>query len=216
MPAALSMTGFVVLCCLLLYAAVKRELFLGAVRQEVQLAGIVSDATRYAMLRSDRDALRTIVGNVGSHAGVEHLRIFNKKGIISFSAVQAEVGRTVDKREDGCLGCHAGPQPATSLGPMEQARQFVNDRGQPVLAITAPIYNAAECVGSGCHGAQQRLLGTLDIGISRRPFQKTLANLRWQMASFSLMVLVLTLGWTAILLRQRTKGEGRAKSAGPS
>jgi hypothetical protein len=205
-PAALSMTGFVVLCCVLLYAAVKRELVRGAVREEAQLAGIVTDATRYAMLRSDSDALRSIVQNVGSHAGVEHLRIFNKKGRITFSAASGEVGRIVDKREDGCLGCHSGPQPATSLGAMDQARQFVNERGQPVLAITAPIYNAPECIGTSCHGPEQRVLGTLDIGLSRLPFQRTLATLRWQMILFSALVLVLTVGWTAVLTRRGARG----------
>lgn len=202
-PAALSMTGFVVLCCILLYAAVKRELVRGAVQRELQLAGIVTDATRYAMLRSDWEALRNIVGNVGSHAGVEHLRIFNKQGRITFSAAPNEVGRTVDKKDDGCLGCHAGAQAATTLGPMDQARQFVNERKQPVLAITAPIYNAPECVGTACHTAEQRVLGTLDIGLSRRPFQRTLTTLRWELVLFSTLVLLLTVGWTAVLTRQQ-------------
>ena len=201
-PVVLSVTGFVVVCCVLLYAGIKRDLVRGTIEQEVRLAGIVAAATRDAMLRLDRESLREIIANVGSQGGVEHLRIFNKAGRISFSSQARETNRAVNKGSEGCLGCHAGPTPTATLGPMEQARQFDNEHGTPVLAITAPIYNEPDCVGASCHPQAQRILGILDVGLSQRPFHRTLAALRTKMALFSILVLVLAVGSTLALLRQ--------------
>jgi hypothetical protein len=79
---------------------------------------------------------------------------------------------------------------------MEQARQFTNNSGNDVLAITAPIYNEPECFNAACHfhDAGQSLLGTLDIGVSQAPLKQTLSQLQNRMIVFSAMVLVLTVG----------------------
>lgn len=204
-PVALSVTGFVVVCCIILYSLMKNDLIREAIRCETNLADTVIKSTRYAMLRSDRDMLRNIVDNVGDQQGVEHLRIFNKKGVIMFSRNHADVNRLVDKKAAGCAGCHAGPVPATSLGPMEQARRFVNEWGTEVIAITVPIYNYPSCSASvACHyhDPAQKVLGTLDIGLSAAPLLKTLAVMRKRMIVFSVMVLILTVGGVAALLKR--------------
>jgi hypothetical protein len=85
---------------------------------------------------------------------------------------------------------------------MEQARQFTNNDGHDVLAITAPIYNEPECSNAACHfhDVGQSLLGTLDIGVSQAPLKKTLTQLKGRMIMFSGMVLVLTVGAVCALL----------------
>ncbi len=122
-----------------------------------------------------------------------------------FSADPAEVSRMIDKKSAGCIGCHAGPVPISSIGSMERVRRFTNDRGTEVLAITAPIYNEAACSNAGCHfhTAEQKVLGTLDIGLSAAPLRKTLAVMRGRMIIFSVMVLILTVGGVAALLRRQ-------------
>lgn len=210
-PVVLAVTGFVVVCSVVLYAGVKRDLIRGTVEQEVRLAGIVAAATQDAMLRSDRASLREIIGNVGRQGGVEHLRIFNKAGRVSFSSREREVNRSVDKGSEGCLGCHEGASPTATLGPMEQVRMFVNDRGVPVVAVTAPIYNEARCIGVACHGSAQTVLGILDVGLSQQPLRGVLTGLRTKLALFSILVLVLTVGGTLALLRQGELGRRGAR-----
>jgi HAMP domain-containing protein len=202
-PVALSVTGFVIVCCIVLYSLMKNDLIRDAIRCETNLADTVIKSTRYAMLRSDRDMLRNIIDNVGDQHGIEHLRIFNKKGVIMFSRNRGDVNRLLDKKAEGCIGCHAGPVPATSLGPMGQARRFVNEWGIEVIAITVPIYNYPTCtVACHYHNPGQKVLGTLDIGLSAAPLLKTLAVMRRRMIIFSLMVLVLTVGGVAALLKR--------------
>ena len=203
-PVALAVTGFVVICCLLLYSVLKADMTDSAILHASSLAGVVVKSTRYAMLKSDRETLRNIIANIGEQHDVEHVRIFSKKGLIEFSANQGEVNRLVDKTTAGCIGCHAGPVPTAKLGAMQQARQFDNERGRAVLAITAPIYNEPECYTASCHfhNASQKVLGTLDIGLSRQPLQKALSTMRSRMVAFSILILFITVGGVAALLRR--------------
>ena len=203
-PVAVAVTGFVVVCCILLYSVMKTDMINDAVKYETNLADTIIKSTRYAMLQADRDMLKNIIDNIGDQQGVEHVRIFNKKGLIMFSGHAAELNRFVDKKTAGCIGCHAGTVPTATLGSMERARRFVDERGVEVLAITAPIYNEPACYNAACHfhGASQKILGTLDIGFSTAPLLKTLAVMRSRMMLFSFMVLVLTIGGVAALLRR--------------
>jgi len=121
---------------------------------------------------------------------------------VMFSEDPAEVNRYVDKTSAGCVGCHAGPVPSATLGDMQKARTFVNEHRVKVLAITAPIYNEPACSVAACHfhSAEQKVLGTLDIGLDQAPLKKTLSLLGSRMIMFSLMVLILTVGGVSALL----------------
>jgi nitrate/nitrite-specific signal transduction histidine kinase len=87
---------------------------------------------------------------------------------------------------------------------MQQARRFVNPKGQEELAITAPVYNEPECANAACHvhPAEQKVLGTLDISLSQEQFRKSLATMKLQMLIFTLMTLILTVGGVSALLRR--------------
>jgi HAMP domain-containing protein len=204
-PVAVAVTGFVIVCCILLYSVMKTDMTNDTIKHETNLADTVIKSTRYAMLKSDREMLSNIVENIGDQQGVEHVRIFNKKGLIMFSEEAREINNFVDKKAAGCIGCHAGAVPTATLGSMERVRRFTNERGLAVLAITAPIYNEPACYSAPCHfhSAGQKILGTLDIGLSAAPLLKTLAVMRGRMIIFSIMVLILTIGGVAAMLRRQ-------------
>jgi hypothetical protein len=121
-----------------------------------------------------------------------------------FSSNHGETGRLLDKNAAGCVECHSGPVPAATLGDMKQARRFVNEKGKDVIAITAPIYNEPSCYQAACHvhKPEQKILGTLDIGLSASPLVNNLAVMRSRMIIFSVMVLLVTVGGVAALLRR--------------
>lgn len=204
-PVAVAVTGFVIVCCILLYSVMKTDMFNDAVSYEANLADTIIKSTRYAMLKSDRETVSNIIDNIGSQEGIEHVRIFNKKGLIMFSQQHEEINRYVDKKTAGCIGCHAGTVPHATMRDMERARRFVNKRGTEVIAITAPIYNEPACYTASCHfhNSGQKILGTLDIGLSAAPLSKTLSVMRGRMMVFSIMVLILSVGGVAALLRRQ-------------
>ena len=201
-PVACAVTGFVIACCVLLFTFVKADLIRGEVQHAADLADTVIKSTRYAMLHDDRKTLSNIISSIGDQNQVEHVRIFNKKGLIMFSREQGELDDFIDKSAAGCNECHAEAKPKSSLGTMAQARQFNNKEGKDVLAITAPIYNEPECFNAACHfhTSEQSLLGTLDIGVSQDPLKETLGQLQNRMIVFSGMILILTVGAVCALL----------------
>lgn len=203
-PVGLAVTGFMVVCCLILYSVIRDDLHRGEIVHATNLADIILKSTRYAMHKSDRETLATIIRNVGEQKGVDHVRIFNKKGVVTFSAKPGEINRQVDKNAEGCIVCHKGTVPVTSLGTMQQARTFRSPDGKDVMAITAPIYNDQNCSSAPCHvhPPSQKVLGTLDIGLSRAELDRSLMMLRIQMFVFTLMCLVLTIGGVTALLRK--------------
>jgi len=203
-PVGIAVTGFVIVSCLLLYSAIRNGVHKDAVLNATNTADTILKSTRYAMLKSDRESLATVIHNIGEQKGVEHVRIFNKKGIVNFSAKAGELNHQVDKTSEGCNMCHSGATPLTSLGSMKQARTFINSSGKSVMAITTPIYNEPDCFNAACHvhPAGQKVLGTLDVGLSQESLNSSLALIRTQMIIFTLMTLILTLGGVTALLRR--------------
>lgn len=203
-PVSLALTGFVVVCCFLLYGLIKDDITRDTVHHETNLANTVIKSTHYSMLKADQEGMNNIITNIGSQEGVEHIRIFNPKGVISYSNDKVELNKSVDKDAAGCKGCHASAVPLTSLGKMDQARRFVNRRGVPVIAITSPIYNEPACSSAACHvhPESQKVLGILDIGLSATPLNQTLAIISSRMVVFCFMVLLLTIGGVAAILHR--------------
>jgi hypothetical protein len=202
-PVGIVVTGFLFVCFVLLYSAIKDVVVKDSVGHANNLAGIVLKSTRYAMLKSDRELNTAIIQNISQQKGVEHVRIFGKTGIVAFSSNAAEVNRQVDKKAEGCIICHAKKEPITTLGNMQKARTFKNSVGEDVLAITAPIYNEPECADAACHvhPVSQKVLGTLDIGLSQEATLTSLSSIRGQMVLFSLLTLILTTAGVIALLK---------------
>lgn len=199
----------VVIGCIFLYSVIKTNMINDTIQHEIDLADTILKSTRYAMLKDDRVTLGNIIDNIGEREGVEHLRIFNKKGLIMFSSNSTEIHQLVDKKAAGCIVCHAGPVVATRMGQMEQARRFINQRDKHVLAITAPIYNEQDCTSASCHfhTPEQKILGTLDIGFSEEMLRKSLAAMNRTIIVFCIIILFLTIGGITIMLRRAGRSE---------
>ncbi|HJV67463.1 MAG TPA: cytochrome C [Geomonas sp.] len=202
-PVGVVVTGFLVVCFALLYAAIKNVVIKDAVGKADNLAGIVLKSTRFAMMKSDRELNSAIISNIGEQKGVQHVRIFNSKGVVAFSSKPEEVNHQVDKKAEGCVMCHQGKVPLTTLGSMQKARTFQNAAGTEVIAITAPIYNDPECANAACHfhPANQKVLGTLDIGLSHEATLSALTSIKLQMICFSVLTLLLTVAGVIALLK---------------
>lgn len=203
-PVGLAVTGFVAICCLSLYSIMKQDMINDAAQHGRNIANTVVLSTRYAMLHNDRENLGNIITNIGQHQGVEHLRVFNHDGFITFSRSQSEIGHQVNKKVEGCSGCHSGSKPAELLAAEKQTRFFKNERGVEVLAMSQPIYNEPSCSTTSCHyhPSTQKVLGMLDIGLDQGPLQNSLALMRYRMIVFTLMTLALTVGGVAALLNR--------------
>ena len=87
---------------------------------------------------------------------------------------------------------------------MKQARRFVNEKGKDVIAITTPIYNEPSCTQPPVMCIRRnRRFGHPGHRVSRPPrWSNNLAVMRSRMIIFSVMVLLVTVGGVAALLRR--------------
>jgi hypothetical protein len=198
-PITIAVTGFVVFGCILLYTVIKADMIDEAVLHVDSLAVTVVKSTRYAMLKADRESLANIVGNVGTLAEVGQIRIYDEAGVVHFSGVDRSAEAKVSTTEiDAWSRQIMQPDYAQRTG---THHNVTNADG--LIAVSTPILNEVNCSTAACHfhAEAEPVLGFLSIGISREPLEKTLALLRTRMIIFSLMVLFLTIGGVAALLR---------------
>jgi hypothetical protein len=197
-------TGFTIVCCILLYTFVKADMKEDSIRYEVALADTILKSMKHEMVMSDRDTLQQIISDIGQQERVRYARIFNCSGVISFSSDKEETGIQIDRQSEACKKCHRGPKPSTSLDPMEQASVYISEEGERIMALMTPIYNEATCSTGECHyhPPEKLLLGGMDFGISQEHLDHSLARLRLRMVIFCVMILILTVaGVTALLWR---------------
>jgi len=201
---AIVVTGFTIVCCILLYTFVKADMKEDSIRYEVALADTILRSMKHEMIVSDRETLQQIISDIGMQERVRYARIFNCSGVISFSSNKEETGVSVDRQSEACKKCHRGLKPVTSLDPMEQASVFVSESGERIMSLMTPIYNEPACSTGECHyhSPEKFLLGGMDFGLSQEQLDHSLSRLRLRMVIFCVMILILTVaGVTALLWR---------------
>jgi hypothetical protein len=201
---AVVVTGFTIICCILLYTFVKADMMEDAVLYESALADTILKSMKHEMVLSDRDSLQQIISDIGKQERVRYARIFNCSGVISFSSNREETGVSVDRQSEACKKCHRGSKPSASLDPKDQASIYVSEDGERIMSLMTPIYNEAACSTGECHyhPSDKILLGGMDFGLSQEHMNHSLARLRLRMVIFCVMILILTVaGVTALLWR---------------
>jgi len=128
---------------------------------------LITRSTRFNMPIGNRECIHRMMKIIGNQSGVEQVRMFNKKGEITFSTRDEEIGTFVDMNAESCNKCHLGETPLRFLSESARMRMF-DRKGYRVLARTTPIYNEPTCYNGSCHvhTKDEEILGTLDIGMS--------------------------------------------------
>ncbi|MBZ5728485.1 MAG: HAMP domain-containing protein [Acidobacteriia bacterium] len=150
-----------------------------------RITDVIVRSTHYEMLRNDREALYNVIQELGTEPGIQRIRVFNKEGLITYSTHAQEVKTVVDKKAEGCIGCHAQTAPLEHLNRRDRARYFTDSEGHRVLGVMQTIDNAPECSNAQCHEHQagQRVLGVIDAVLSLEVVEGQIkqhqANLTW-------------------------------------
>ena len=146
----------------------RSEIMAEATVSTLRLADTIRRSTRHAMLQSRRDDVHQMIAEIGQQPGMEHVRIFNKGGVIVYSSDHDEISRVVDRMAEGCNQCHDSAQPLTTLETPKRSRVYDAPSGYRTLAAIEAIYNEPSCWNAACHAhqQQQKLLGVIDVGVS--------------------------------------------------
>jgi histidine kinase len=154
--------------------------------------------THDAMMSNSRDDINQIITNIGRLKGLEHVRIYNKKGRIKFSNLQPEVGRQTGIKAEACHICHHSEPPLERLD-IQRRKRLIQNGSQPhMLGIISPIYNEPGCSASTCHAhpPDKKILGALDVVISLGESQAQISSFnRWLV----ILAVILFTGTSAII-----------------
>ena len=58
------------------------------------------------MLRNRREDIYQIINMLGKQPGIKVIRIYNKRGEITFSTIPDEVGKVIPMESEACNVCH--------------------------------------------------------------------------------------------------------------
>ncbi len=185
-------TSAVLLLTMVLFAVINvktlKDVFLREAIHDVdELSETIIRTTHYQMLEDDRKRVYQMIEEVRSQHGIEHIRLINKDGTISFSTEKAEIGTYLDKQAEACSMCHVEDTPLTHASTMNRSRIFQDRAGKDVLGIAKGIYNQPACYTAECHfhPREAKILGVLDVIVS-------LEGMKMQTATYRDNIIVLT------------------------
>jgi len=142
------------------------------------------------MLLNERERTHDNIRIIGQEPGVEVVRIYNKKGEITFSSTEDEIGTSVDLRAEACYACHAADQPLERLSMEEKARIYRKNEDYRVLGLINPVENQPECSNADCHAhsPEQTILGVLDVQMTMQTLDQSVAASRNQAVSLAVLI----------------------------
>jgi two-component system NtrC family sensor kinase len=169
----------------------------------IRVSDIIKRSTQYGMRLNRREDIYHIITTIGSEPGIEGIRIYNKRGDISFSTSEAEVGHTVDMQAEACVGCHTEgmSSPASPSNP-ELVRYFTSPQGHRVMGVITPIKNETGCSDSECHAhkPEQTILGVLDVMVSLKELDSHIAEIEELSYFGGALILLVVTGFSGLFL----------------
>jgi two-component system NtrC family sensor kinase len=173
---ALALTLALLVFTVLVVRHQREQLLREATDRVTQLSEMITRGTRFAMLQNRPDYVHRIIADVGTHPSIDRIRIFSKEGRIIDSTHAPEIGLTVDRTAEGCVGCHQSAKPLEQISRSDKARIFEAPDGSRLLGSMEVIRNGPSCHTASCHQhrADQSVLGVLDIVYSLDDIDRSL------------------------------------------
>ncbi|MFZ1080948.1 MAG: ATP-binding protein [Candidatus Kryptoniota bacterium] len=146
----------------------------------LRTSNLIKRSTRYSMMENRREDIYQTINTLGSEPGIEAIRIYNKKGEVSFSTVDGETGKYVNTNAEACNVCHQAGKPLPSDSASDLTRIFRSSKGYRVLGVITPIKNEPGCYNAACHehSSSQTVLGVLDVMLPLKNLDEDMSQLR--------------------------------------
>lgn len=166
----------------------KRLLTASAVEFASSFAELLRKSVHDEMLNNRREQVQRTISSVTGSESLRTVRIYDRRGLVAYSSIPAEIGRAVVRDEQPCLGCHSDPlRPRETLHETERYTVFTDIDGHRILSFVEPIYNRPECATAACHahGDGARVLGIL---LAEFPLTRLDRRVERQVRDFSIFV----------------------------
>jgi two-component system NtrC family sensor kinase len=164
--------------------------------QVTESANSVSDfiksSTHYSMLLNQKEDVYEIIRTIGRQPGISSIRIFNKRGEITFSTEGSEQGSVVDLKAEACYGCHDQARPLESVPAGSRMRIYTDPEGRRILGLINPIRNETQCSSAGCHShpTERTVLGVLDVRMSLEKVDNAITSSQQRIVGVAIILLL--------------------------
>lgn len=190
-------TCLILLVFMLIFAyinitTIKTMLLKEAISNADKFGETIIKTTHYEMLVNTRQRAYEMIREVGTLQGVDHIRMINKSGEITFSTETDEIGRYLDKKKTGCNMCHTDNETKVHASTMNRSRVYFDKHGKQVLGMAKAIYNEEGCYLAACHAhpPEQRTLGILDVVVSLDNMNMLIGDYRNKMVFLTVFLLI--------------------------
>jgi two-component system NtrC family sensor kinase len=149
-----------------------------------QLSRSITSATWHAMLADRREDAYQVMQTIAQKQGIDHIRMFNRNGLLTFSTRPEEISHQSDRSLETCSACHVRALPLQQ--PLQQSdiswrtQILRKPDGQRSLDMMTPIFNEPACSQADCHAhpASLKVLGLLDVRLSLHSVDSELATMK--------------------------------------
>lgn len=158
-----------------------------------QLSRSITSATWHAMLADRRQDAYQVMDTIAQKEGIDHIRMFNRNGLLTFSTKPEEIRHQTDRSLETCSGCHASSLPLQEMDLAARTQIFRKPGGGRSLDMITPIYNEPSCSQAECHAhpASDKVLGLVDVQLSLANVDSELATMRMRVIVRALVEFVL-------------------------
>jgi two-component system NtrC family sensor kinase len=173
----------------------ERQLMAQVNQSADRISEFIKSSTHYSMLLNRKEDVYRAMKMIGTQPGVEGLRIYNKRGLITFSTDTTERGVSADLMAEACVACHAAGRPLESLPTSNRIRIYEGPTGR-ILGLINPIRNEQSCSSKECHLApdEKKILGVLDVRMTLSRIDASLADVRLGLILVALALVSLVAG----------------------
>ncbi len=161
----------------------------------LMVSDLIRRATHYSMLHNRREDIYQIIKMLARQSGIEVIRIYNKRGEITFSTLPDEVGKFMPMESEACNVCHQNSKIVVPTEASQLTRTFHSPDGYEILGAINPIKNEESCYNADCHAhkKEQIILGVFDVMFSLKDVKRNAERLsRIQYVGGLIMFLVIS------------------------
>jgi two-component system NtrC family sensor kinase len=145
-----------------------------------QLSRSITSATWHAMLADRRGDAYQVMQTIAEKQGIDHIRMFNRNGLLTFSTRPEEISHQNDRSLETCSACHITALPLQQMDLSWRTQILRKPDGQRSLDVVTPISNEPSCSQADCHAhpSSLKVLGLLDVRLSLHTVDTELAAIK--------------------------------------
>jgi two-component system, NtrC family, sensor kinase len=165
-------------------------------------SNVIKRGLRRAMQQNEQEVIHANIEEFAKEPGIDRIRIYDKRGRITYSTQSGEHGTVVNATAEACTMCHGAASVFTKTNSDQYMRVYSSPAGHRVLGFINPIQNEETCWNAACHAhtREQTVLGVLDIQLSLQTVDQHITSSTRSLLLSSLLTLLAVLVATGLLV----------------